>query len=110
MATSATIPVTVSAEARARVAELGLQNEFEQMLEHALRTVPELHRVRVELEEQTDEIDDPLIVLWSHKELPATPGPDPVEPEWTHWFVRNFAPEVIANMVMICIYEDSHGR
>lgn len=106
MATSATIPVTVSPEAQGRVTALGLQSEFEQMLEHTLQTVPGLKRVRVELEEQTDEIDDPLVVLWAHKALPTKPGPDSVEEQWTHWFVQSFGPEVIANMVMICIYGD----
>jgi hypothetical protein len=45
-----TIPVTITPEAAARVAELGMQRELERMLEHALRSVPGLRSVEVKLE------------------------------------------------------------
>jgi hypothetical protein len=109
MATSATIPVTVSPEAQARIAELGLQREFEQMMEHTLQTVPGLFSLRVELVEK-DEDDEPAIVLWCHKTLPPVRGPDPVEHDWVKWQIASFPPEKLMHFVMICIYGADRAR
>ena len=46
MATTATIPVNVSAEAAARIAELGMQREFEEMIEHAKQTAARIPGLR----------------------------------------------------------------
>ena len=50
MNTLADIPVTVSPEAAARVAELGMQAEFDQLLEKARRTLAGLRRMNVVLD------------------------------------------------------------
>jgi hypothetical protein len=47
--TPATVPVTITPEAAAYGAELGMQGPFKQMLDHILQTVPGLHSVVVNL-------------------------------------------------------------
>ena len=110
MATSATVPVTVSAEAQGRVAELGLQKEFEQMLEHALQTVPDLRRIRVELEEQTDEIDDPLVVIWAHRTLMTLATADRADIEYVRWSVHTLGAKVAPHIVLNSLYEDRDAQ
>src|SRR4051794_24974808 len=65
-------PVTVSPEAAARVAELGLQREFEQIVEHTRQTIPGLRRLEVTLAPAHDTGDDP-----ASSSMPSCPGPNP---------------------------------
>jgi hypothetical protein len=44
------LPIDVTPEAAARVAQLGMQAELESMLEHTSRTVPDLRGLRVVLD------------------------------------------------------------
>ncbi len=46
MSTTTNIPITITPEAAAYVAELGLQKEFEQMLEHARQTIPGVRSIQ----------------------------------------------------------------
>jgi hypothetical protein len=79
---TATIPVTVAEDAAARVADLGMQREFEQMLEHARQTIPRLRQLRVMLEhDPVRPQDDPQIVIWARRD--AAPSDDVADlPEW----------------------------
>ena len=61
-----TIPLTVTPEATAHITELGMQREFEQMLQHALLTVPDLESITVTLEYNPETGDDPRVVIWSY--------------------------------------------
>jgi hypothetical protein len=83
--TEATIPVTIAEDAAARVAELGLQPEFDLMIERARQTLADLLHLRVTLEHDPDRPeDDPRIVIWAHKEEPT---PEKLEDmtEWKEW-------------------------
>jgi len=48
MSTKTDIPVTITPEAAAFVAELGLQQEFEQMIEQARQTIPGVVSIRAD--------------------------------------------------------------
>ena len=63
MATSTTVPLTVLPEAAARVAELGMQAEFERMLQHTRQTLPGLRSIRVYLAEPYDTDNEPRVVI-----------------------------------------------
>jgi hypothetical protein len=49
MSQTTTIPVTVTPEAAARVAELGMQKQLNQMVQHALEMVTKLLSIEVNL-------------------------------------------------------------
>jgi hypothetical protein len=59
MATADTVPITLSAEAAARIAELGMQREFEEIVEHARTDLPGVTRIEVYLDGPYDEPKTP---------------------------------------------------
>src|SRR5579885_1176489 len=107
-----TIPVTVAEDAAARVAELGMQHEFEQMLEHTRQTISRLRQLRVTLEyDPVHPKDDPQIVIWAHREVvPPNGSPDLPEWEWNAWQVRTFPPQVFQHFVLLTVEGDVDGR
>lgn len=107
---TATIPVTVSDEAAARIAELGMQNEFEQMVEYSKQNVPGLRFIEVTLEYDGEFVDrEPMIVINCHR---PDPGPvrDKTDWNWGGWFVQAFPAEVCMQFVMLSYYEAADGR
>jgi hypothetical protein len=105
-----TVPLTVTPEAAARVAELGRQREFEQMLEHARQTIPNLRSLRVTLEPQYDTGEEDRVVIWAT--IPDPGGVyDPTEAQYGRWFVTTFPPEVCQHFVLLTPFElEEHGR
>ncbi len=90
---SAPSTVTVTEEAAARVAELGLQAELEQMIEKARQMVPALKRIEVVLVPTYDIGDEPGI------NIQATRGDafrldDPTEARWSLWKRQTYSPDV----------------
>src|SRR4051794_40335597 len=90
---SITIPVTVTPEAAARLAELGMQPQLEQMLEHTRQTILRLKRLQVELAEPYDTGSEPGITIWGYCDQPYLPG-DLSRRAWGNWKVTTFPPEV----------------
>jgi hypothetical protein len=58
-----TIPATIEPAAAARVDELQMQRELEQMLDHARQTIPDLSRIAVTLAFPPDYEDDARIII-----------------------------------------------
>jgi hypothetical protein len=95
MQTHTAIPVTVTPEAADRVAELGLQTEFEHMLEHARQTIPGLQRIEVELAPPYDMGDEDRVRIQAFRD-PATRTPeDRTWREWIDWEISTFSPDVL---------------
>jgi hypothetical protein len=101
-----TIPVTVAEDAAARVAGLGLQREFGQMIEHAKQTAPGLRAIRVTLEyDPACPHNDPGVVIWVHRDEPADKHAlGRTDQDWGEWEVATFSPQVLLNIVMISVY------
>ena len=57
MTTAIDVKVTVTPEAAARVAELGFQKEFDQLIEHARTTIPGVRWIEVRMEPPYDTHD-----------------------------------------------------
>src|SRR5262249_11592159 len=85
-----TVPLTVTQEAAARVAELGMQREFDQMLEHMRQTVPGLLAIEVELAEPYDTGDEPRVLIQPIMTNPHLEN-DPTEWDYINWEVRALA-------------------
>lgn len=97
-----TIPLTITSEAAAHVAELGMQGAFEQMLEHARQTVPGLRAIEVTLEFNPETHDKPTVVIWSYMEDRGLED-DPTAMSWGRWKVTTFPPEVCEHFVMLTV-------
>jgi hypothetical protein len=105
-----TIPLHISEEAAARIAELGMQREFEKMLEHTRETVPGVREIHVLLEEDPRHIMEPKIVIEPHRVHPGLEY-DPTDRRWGEWQVTTFAPEVCWHFLMLSLYDPpDHGR
>jgi hypothetical protein len=104
-----TVPVTITPEAAALVAELGMQKEFEQMLEHTQQTVPGLHAIRVVLADLYDTGDEPHVLLEAWMTV-ADIVHDPTPEQWGRWQVETFPPQVCEHFGLFPMYEAPNGR
>ena len=102
-----TIPVIVAEDAAARVAELGMQREFGQMIEHAKQTAPGLRAIRATLEyDPACPSNEPQVVIWVYREDISLEEAwtDQTEWNWGGWRVTTFPPEVRQHFVMLSLY------
>jgi hypothetical protein len=106
-----TIPVTVAEDAAARVAQLGMQREFEQLLEHAKQVMPHLRCLRVTLEYTPYcPHEDPGVVIWAHRSDSPAPGTlDQVEWDYGTWMGETFPPEVRVQFTVLSVYGGVDG-
>jgi hypothetical protein len=109
MATTATIPVNVSAEAAARIVGLGMQREFEEMIEHAKQVLPGARWIHVTLEDSPEEPGDLRVVAWVHRPPPANADFDTADWDYAGWFVNAFPPEVCQHFCIISTYGGDDG-
>jgi len=93
MSITTTVPVSVSPEAAARVAELGFQREFEQLIERARTTIQGVRRIEVQLEPPYDTGDYDQVVIWiriaDDQLLDIS-----MEEEYSRWKCANFSADV----------------
>ena len=109
MITLPTVPVTVSPEAAARIAELGRQAEVERMLEYVRSHVPELVRIEVVLNERYEEESPPGVAIDAYSQRPFDPA-DRTESELCRWMVTTFPPEVLEHLHVWHYPETVHAR
>ena len=105
---ASTVPVTITPEAAARVAELGMQAELEQMIEHLRQTIPQLRDIQAVLvsREPTDEGESINLVAT----MTLAYHPDQMLSwELAGWEVRSFPPEVCEHILMWVEYENGHA-
>ncbi|SRR6266542_385143 len=103
------VPLTVTPEAAARVAELGMQRELEQMLEHVRQAVPGLRTIAVELWDQYDLDVEPRVVILATM-VSENPVEDRTENALGRWKVTTFSPDVCRHFVILILYEAWDGR
>jgi hypothetical protein len=111
MAVTTTIPVEIAPDAAARVAELGMQRELEQMLEHTRQAVPGLVGITVTIYEHPDEEGQPHVAITGWKPGAAPSGDDyRPESEWRSWFARAFPPDVLRWFSFWLGFKNEHSR
>ncbi len=108
MSTSATIPVTVTPQAAARIGELGMQAEVERMLDYARHDIPELVRIEVVLNERYDEDSPPGVAINAYSQRPYDPA-DRTDAELCRWMVRTFPPGVLEHIHLWNYLEAGHA-
>ena len=102
MASTATIPITVSSEAEAFIAGLGMQAEFEVLLDHARQAIADLRAIEVTLDE-TPETGPPGVIIGAQRGDPWVED-DPTNRDWRRWLITTFPPEVCQHFVMMSDY------
>ncbi len=104
------IPVTIAEDAAARVAELGMRREFEQMIEHAKQVMPGLREIRVTLErDPVYPSEDPAVLILAHRDEPSDPTADRTDWDFSGWKVRTFPPEVTTRFVVMSAFGGPDG-
>ncbi len=104
------VPVTVDPQAAARIAELGMQAELEQMLRHMMQTVPGLRRVEVEYAPPYDfDPDDDAVILKATRDHSLYSPDDPVRNHWRTWKLSSFSPDVCRRFALQLVYEEGNG-
>ena len=94
---TSTIPVTVTPEAAARIAELGFEAHVETMLEYARQHVPGLERLEVVLNERYDMGGEPGVAIDAYS-LPVFDPDDQTFWKITRWATTTFPPEVLQHL------------
>jgi hypothetical protein len=97
MATSAAVPVTTTPEAAARITELGMQTELEQMIDHARDVFPELTRIEVVLNDRYDMGGEPGVAVEAYSRRPFDPT-EPIAWNLSEWLVTHFPPVVLEHL------------
>ena len=109
MAAISTVPVTITSEAAARIAELGMQSELEQMIEHTRQVVPHLLCMEVVLEGPYETHDEPYVTIEATCGGPVDDN-EMTEGEWGDWKMETFPPQVYQHFSMMVLSETDNGR
>ena len=88
------VPVTIRPDAAARIAELGMQTEMQQMIDRALQIVPELAAIEVEVAERYDTGGEPGVSIVAYSDRPFVPE------EFFSWDVSRWAVQTFPSQVL----------
>jgi hypothetical protein len=109
MSATTEVPLTIQPDAAARVAELGLQREFDEMIEQARRMIPDLRRIEVTLAWPPDYEDDPRVII-----APIVPNRGvsylPAEQQYVAWELATYSPDVLRHILLMIGYEEVNER
>jgi hypothetical protein len=108
MMTSATVPVIVTDEAAARIAEMGFDSHVQRMIEHARQNLPDLEHIDVVLYDRYELGDKPglAIDVYSRRAYDRLSGD---ERRLIRWMVTEFPPEVLQHIIMDYHPGDGHA-
>lgn len=100
MSASIDIPLTITPEADARLAELGMRKELEQMIAYLREVVPGLAAIDVEIAECYDSRDEPGVSIIAHSDRVFEPG-DTTSWDSIGWAVKTFPPQVLEHLCIL---------
>lgn len=109
MSASTDIPLTVTPEAAARIAELGMQKELEQMIAHVREAVSDLVAIEVEIAECYDSREETGVRIQAYTVQPYKPAAM-VSWNLTGWIAHTFPARVLEHMNIDLIYGRPNAR
>jgi hypothetical protein len=110
MSTVTTIPLIVDQEAAEHIAQLGMQAEFERMIEYTRQTVPGLQHIHVWLQPPYDTGDDLGVIIEITRNDPWHLD-DPTDEQWKLWLIETFSPDVLRHFTRLSQHEETnHAR
>jgi hypothetical protein len=100
MTAPSTTATRISNEAKEQIEELGMQAEFDRMVQHTREVFPDLIDFEVTVTFPAEHDCGPNIVLWAS--LPNRGlSYDPREDEWGRWKVRTFSPDACRHFCLL---------
>jgi hypothetical protein len=93
-----TVPVNAAPDALAHVESLGMQAEFEKLIEHAAQTLPGLLRIEVTLEPPYDTGDEDVVLIEPQIDPTVCSDPGEVRKRWVDWKLSTFSPDVLRHI------------
>lgn len=100
MNASTDIPVTITPEAEARIAELGMRKELEQMIAYVREVVPGLAAIEVTIAECYDTRDETGVSITACSDRLFEPG-EKVSEEIDEWVVHTFPPQILEHLCIL---------
>jgi hypothetical protein len=100
MNASTDIPVTITPEAEARIAELGMRKELEQMIDYVRAVTPGLAAIEVTVAERYDTGGEPGISIEAYSDQVFEPG-NTVSWDSITWAVNTFPPQVLEHLCIL---------
>lgn len=100
MNASTDVSVTTSPEAEARIAELGMHKELEQMIAYVREVVPGLAAIEVKIEECYDTRDETGIRVEAYSNQVFEPG-DNTSAKLDRWVIATFPPQVLEHVCIL---------
>jgi hypothetical protein len=107
MTAPTTVPLTITPDAAEQISRLGLQAEFERMVEHVREAVPRLHRIEVSLYDRCElgaPDEPPGIAIHAYRGDPYQFS-DPTDRDLRDWFLTSFPPDVGRYFLLRVRYE-----
>jgi hypothetical protein len=100
MNASTDVPLTITPEAAARIAELGMQIELEQMIAYIREKVRGLNAVEVGIEECYDTRDETGVRIEAYSDQVFEPE-DTTSATLDEWVVKTFPPQVLEHLCVL---------
>ena len=99
MASVSQVRVTTSHEAAARIAELGLRNVVDRMLDYAVQHLPDLDRIDVTLYDRYEIGDQPGLAIDAYSHGRSDPA-GKTERDLDLWMVAEFPPDTLQHIIL----------
>lgn len=103
------IPFKVTQEAADYIAEIGLQEPFQRILDQIPKHFPFVHEIAVSLVDPQDLGGGPRVVFDVTRDHPASKD-DSAGRQWNSWMIETFPPEVFQHFTLFPIYVPSNAR
>src|SRR5262249_45380205 len=104
-----TISISIAADAAAHVAALGLQTDFERMLNHAQATIPGLQKLDATLAEPYDTGEEMTVLLRALRDPASRASNDHARRDWSSWKINTFSPDVHRHFALLIAYGGNHA-
>lgn len=100
MNASTDVPVMTTLEAEARIAELGMRKEVEQMIDYVRTVTPGLTAIEVTVAECYDSREEPGVSITGCSDQVFEPG-NTVSWDSLGWMARTFPPQVLEHLCIL---------
>lgn len=108
MSSSTTVPLSITPEAAARIAELGIQADLDRVFEHLRQTVSGLCSLKVILVPPYDTGEDPFIVIDAYRDV-SFRSDGQTWNLWCKWAISTFPPQVLQHFSVLFHYGAEHA-
>ena|SRR5258708_11510637 len=107
--TPTTVAMDVSPEAADRISELGIQDEVDRMIDHAMKTVQGVKQVVISLEPPNDMYDEPYLSARAYRDLTFWSEDNPDADRFRRWKTESFSPDVLSKFGLFLRWDAPHA-